>query len=210
MPAFYKDHGFFEITPGELLFADDFRDPALAKWEITGGEWIAGDGTCLGRYREDGGGLIYSRAQIPGDVLLDFYGTILGPCNNDLNFSYRARGWDYEKNDADIGYISGLNGWYRQLAGIERYPELKLQSLCENFRAVPDKEYHLQAGIIGNICFLAVDGQMLLTLTDPDPIDRPDCNRVGLGTFCSQIRFRDFRVYRPQLTFTRTEYHADF
>lgn len=205
------DHGFSRITPGELLFADDFTDPDLSKkWEITGGEWSAGGGVCTGVYRLDGGGLIYSRAQIPGDVLLDFYGTILSPCTNDLNFSYRARGWDFAKNDADVGYISGLNGWYLGRAGIERYPELKLQSLCENFTAEPDREYHIQAGIAGHDCFLAVDGKMLLTLTDPDPISAPDCCRVGLGTYCSQIRFRDFRVYRPVLTHVPMHYTANF
>lgn len=186
------------VEPGELLFADDFTDPDLEKnWEITGGSWKSGDGTCLGVYRENGGGLIYSHRQFPGDVMLDFYGTILSPCHNDLNWSFRARGWDYAVNDADTGYIAGLNGWYIDRTGIEKYPGCYLQALTESFKAEADREYHIQTGIIGSTCFLAVDGHMIVTLSDPDPITAPDCNRVGLGTYCSQIRFRDFRVYRP-------------
>lgn len=205
------DHGYQRIEPGELLFEDDFSSADLTeKWEVTGGDWVSGDGCCVGTYRVDGGGLIYSKEQIPGDVMLDFYGTIIGPCNNDLNFSYRAKGWDYEKNDADIGYITGFNGWYLNRAGIERYPELKLQALCEHFKIESDREYHIQGGIVGNNCFLAIDGQMILTLADPDPINSPDCNRVGLGTYCSQIRFRDFRVYRPKKTYVPMKYTPNF
>ena len=101
------------IEPGELLFADDFTDSDLTKrWEVTGGDWVCGGGVCKGVYRENGGGLIYTHEQFYGDIMLDFYGTIIPPCNNDLNWSFRAKGWDYEANDADIGYIAGLSGWW--------------------------------------------------------------------------------------------------
>ena len=200
-----------EITPGELLFRDDFRTPDLSEnWEITGGEWTSGDGTCVGVYRENAGGLIYSHRQFYGDVLLDFYGTIIPPCHNDLNWSFRARGWDYAAHDADIGYIAGLNGWYIDRAGIEKYPGCHLQALTEAFKAEPGREYHIQTGMIGATGFIAVDGQTLITLSDPDPITAPDCGRVGLGTYCSQIRFRDFRVYRPVVTPVTMYYTPDF
>ncbi len=193
--------GFDAVEPGDLLFRDDFTDEDLSsRWEISGGEWKCADGVCTGIYRENAGGLIYTLKSFPGDVMLDFYGTIISPCDNDLNFSFRTRGWDYEKKDADTGYIGGLNGWYVHRSGIEKYPGCHLQALCQHFEAEADREYHLQTGIVGSTCFLAVDGQMLLTLSDPDPIVADDCNRVGLGTYCSHIRFRDFRVYRPKLT----------
>ena len=65
------------ITPGELLFADDFpTGPIDDRWEISGGEWQAEDGVLTGRFRGNGGGLIYSLSQYPGDVMLDYYGEI--------------------------------------------------------------------------------------------------------------------------------------
>jgi hypothetical protein len=199
------------IEPGELLFHDDFTDPDLEKrLEVSGGDWKCENGYCTGVYRENGGGLIYTLEQFPGDVMLDFYGTIIPPCHNDLNFSFRARGWDYEKNDADVGYIAGLNGWWIDRTGIERYPECALRSLCEYFKAEPGREYHIQTGIVNSICFLAVDGNMILTMADPDPIIAEDCNRVGLGTYCSQIQFRDFKVYRPIVTHEAMEYVPNF
>ena len=203
--------GFEGVEPGELLFHDDFTDKDLTKnWEITGGEWTCGDGVCTGIYRENAGGLIYTHRQFPGDIMLDFYGTIIPPCNNDLNFAFRARGWDYQVGDADVSYIGGLNGWYINRSGIEKYPDLKLQALCQHFEAESDREYHIQTGIIGSTAFLAVDGKLLLQLSDPDPILQEDCNRVGLGTYCSHIRFRDFKVYRPKLTHTPMEYVPNF
>ncbi len=202
--------GYDLIENGELLFSDDFTNGSLDNWEITGGEWKIENGTLVGIYRENAGGLIYTKQQFPGDVILDFYGTIISPCYNDLNFTFRANGWDYEKGDVDIGYIAGLNGWYVDRAGIERYPGCELQALCECFRAEPDKEYHIQTGIIGKVCFIAVDGKVIITLSDPNPIDREDCNRVGLGTYCSMIRFRDFKVYRPKKTFVPMKYEANF
>lgn len=199
------------ITPGELLFRDDFTDPDLTKnWEITGGEWTSGGGTCVGVYRENGGGLIYTHRQFDGDVMLDFLGTIIPPCHNDLNWSFRTRGWDYAAHDADAGYIAGLNGWYIDRTGIEKYPGCYLQALTEAFKAEPGREYHIQTGIVGTTCFIAVDGQTVITLSDPDPITAPDCGRVGLGTYCSQIRFRDFRVYRPAVTPAAMSYTPDF
>ena len=98
----------YNITPGELLFADDFpTGPLDDRWEISGGEWNAEDGILTGCFRGNGGGLI-------------------------------------------------------------------------------------------------------VTLSDPDPITAPDCARVGLGTYCSQIRVRKFRLYRPNVEQVEREYTPNF
>lgn len=189
----------YNITPGELLFEDHFpTGPIEDRWEVSDGEWSAEDGVLTGLYRGNGGGLIYSKEQYPGDIMLDYYGKMLSPCNNDLNFTFRADGWDYENHDASIGYIGGLNGWWVGHAGLEKYPGCYLQALS-GFHAESDREYHIQTGIVDSTCFLAVDGQLLVTLSDPDPITDPNCARVGLGTYCSKIQVRQFRVYRPKV-----------
>lgn len=198
------------IFPGEQLFADDFpTGPIEDRWEITGGEWTAKDGILTVFFRGNGGGLIYSRQQFPGDIMLDYYGQMVSPCDNDLNFTFRANGWDYVHNDASIGYIGGLNGWWNKHAGIEKYPGCHLQALS-GFHAESDREYHIQTGIIGSTCFLAVDGELVIALSDPDPISNPACNRVGLGTYCSMIRVRDFRVYRAVREKVNRIYTAKF
>ncbi len=190
----------YRVTPesSEILFEDPFTERSLAEnWEITGGEWKAENGVLTGFTRENGGALIYSRRQFPGDVMLDFYGTMVPPCRNDLNFCWRSKGWDFGKNDAAEGYIAGVGGWWTGRTGVERYPDCGLFALSSSLVPESGREYHIQAGIIGHMCFVAVDGVVALEMRDPDPISDPECNRVGLGAYCSKIRFRGFRVTRP-------------
>ena len=116
-----------DIEPGELLFSDDFPTGAIDdRWEVTGGEWRAENGVLTGCYRGNGGGLIYSRAPFPGDIILEFTGRMVPPCDNDLNFTFRADGWDYARNDASIGYIGGLKKvQYKTLMATK--PELAME-----------------------------------------------------------------------------------
>ena len=189
-----------DVSAGKLLFADDFPTGDITdRWEVSGGEWTARDGVLTGLFRGNGGGLIYSREQYPGDILLDFYGTMVAPCDNDLNFTFRADGWDYAKNDASVGYIGGLNGWWTKQAGLEKYPTCALRALG-GFHGEAGREYHIQTGIVGTTLFLAVDGRAEVVMNDSDPITAENCARVGLGTYCSKIEFRRFRVYRAVKT----------
>ena len=187
-----------EIREGELLFREDFSAGWQKRWEISGGEWNAENGVLDGLYRGNAGGLIYTRAQFPGDIILDFTGRMIAPCNNDLNFSFRARGWDYEKGDAAQGYIAGLNGWWKNRAGIERYPECTLFVMNGTFVAESDRDYHIQAGIVDTMCFILVDGELVVLLSDPNPITGPESCRVGLGTYCSHVQFRDLKIFRAE------------
>lgn len=201
----------YEVNPegSEILFRDDFLQPGLGPdWEVTGGRWKAGDGVLRGQNGEDRGALVYTNARFPGDVLLDFYGTAVPPCRNDLNFTWKARGWDAAKNDADIGYIGGLGGWWTGRAGIEKYPDCALRALTGSFCLEPGRAYHIQAGSILDYAFVAVDGQVLVELRDPQPLTGEDCARAGLGVYCSTIEFRRFRVLRPAWRHIRMAYAA--
>lgn len=199
-----------DVREGALLLEDRFESPDLSKnWEVTSGEWIAGGGRLIGRFREDGGSLLYSRAQFPGDIILSFTGRMLAPCDNDLNFFFRADGWNAADTERITGYVGGLNGWWTKRAGLERYPGPTVRALCD-FTAEPERDYHIRTGIAGDTLFLEVDGKLLLTLTDPDPITAPDCARLGLGVYCSQIEFRDLRVFRAEVTPVPRGYTAQF
>ena len=187
-----------EVTTGALLFSEDFSKGWQDRWEISGGEWNAKDGVLDGLYRGNAGGLIHTNEQFPGNIMMDFYGKMISPCNNDLNFSFRAKGWDYEKQDAARGYIAGLNGWWKNRTGIERYPECEMYAMNGSFVAESDREYHIQTGIVDNISFVLVDGKLVVLLCDPNPINEEGCFRIGLGTYCSHVQFRDLKVYRAE------------
>ena len=199
-----------DVREGELLFEDRFESSDLSEnWEAANGEWISGGGKLIGRFRGDDASLLYSRRQFPGDIILEFTGKMLAPCDNDLNFFFRADGWNDEDTGRITGYVGGLNGWWTKRAGLERYPGPTIRALCD-FEAEPERDYHIRAGIAGDTVFLEVDGKLLLTMTDPDPICAPDCARLGMGVYCSQIEFRDFRVYRAIAQPVARGYTAQF
>ncbi len=199
-----------EIRAGELLFREDFSEGWKERWEITGGEWNAAEGVLDGLYRGNAGGLIYTWEQFPGNIIMDFYGKMIAPCNNDLNFSFRAKGWDNQKGDAALGYIAGLNGWWKKRAGIERYPECALYAMNGTFVAESDREYHIQTGIVDDMSFILVDGELVVLLCDPSPIDEEGACRVGLGTYCSHVQFRDLKIYRAEHRTVQLSYTPNF
>lgn len=185
------------LEKSKILYDKPFSEDSLhSDWEITGGEWWVEDGVLNGRFRGNGGGLIYSKENYPGDIMLDFYGRTVAPCNNDLNFTWCAAGWDYERNDADISYIAGLQGWWEGKAGIERYPQCALSSKTEIFQYTPGEFYHIQAGIVKGVSFIFVNGKLVIDLRDPDPIDSKKYGKIGFGTYCSFNQYKNFKLYR--------------
>lgn len=199
-----------DVEKSEILYAPTFDEKTLAEeWEVSGGDWATKDGWVTGTYRENAGGLIYTNREFADDIMLDFKAKSIPPCNNDLNFSWKTTGWDYEKNDAAEGYIAGLNGWWENKAGIERYPECIPNCATPLFDMVPGQVYHLQAGSIGGHCFICVDGKLVIEMTDPNPETLPG-NRVGLGTYCSQISFTDFKVRKISWKPRVLEYTPNF
>jgi len=183
-----------DVEKSPILYAPVFDQETVEKdWEITGGKWHTEDGWLTGVYRENGGGLVYTYQEFPGDIMLDFRAKTIPPCTNDLNFSWKASGWNYKKNDADKGYIAGLNGWWENKAGIEKYPSCIPMAYTPLFDLKAGQTYHVQAGSIGGHCFICVDGKLVVEMEDPTPNDLPHA-RVGLGTYCSQISFTDFKV----------------
>ena len=110
-----------DLDKSELLLSLPFADASdLEQLELASGSWGIENGALVGRFRGNGGGICYTKDRFPGDILIDFYGTMLSPCNNDLNFVLKAEGWDYERNDAARGFIGGLNGWDDKKAGFEK------------------------------------------------------------------------------------------
>lgn len=190
----------------ELLYHADFTQELLERdFEIAGGEWTAKNGLLVGFMKEDGGGLIYSHKHYLGDILLDFYGKTVAPYENDLNFTFCANGWNYEKGSPYDGYVGGMQGWWIGKTGIEKYPlDSHIEALTGMHRFDPNKEYHIQTGRVGNRLFLFIDGELAVEVTDPNPLT--EYGRVGLGVYASKIQFRDLKVYKPYTQPFKTSY----
>lgn len=195
------------LDKSTVLYARPFTAEVLEQdFEISGGLWEAKDGWLIGETRRDGAGILYSRASYEGDVLLDFMAETVPPCANDLNFTWKTSGWNYEKDDADRGYVGGLGGWWLDRAGIEKYPDcvpFVSTGLCPLEEGV---RYHIQAGSVSGHCFIYVNGSLVVEMIDPYPETLDGCGRFGLGTFASKIRFTDLKVYRPYVENTDFSY----
>lgn len=196
-----------DLNKSPILYARRFDAEVLAEdFEVSGGQWVAKDGWFIGETKRDGAGILYSRASYEGDILLDFVAETVPPCANDLNFTWKASGWDYEKGDAEKGYVGGLGGWWLDRAGIEKYPgcipfvSTGLYPLEEGTR------YHIQAGSVNGHCFIYVNGCLVVEMIDPEPETLDGCGRFGLGTFASKIRFTDLKVYQPYVEETNFSY----
>lgn len=181
----------------ELLYAPKFTDELLKKdFEISAGDWKVDGEYLIGYMEEDGGGLIYSHKHFWGDIMLDFYAKTVAPYDNDLNFTFCAKGWNYQTGKPLDGYIGGLQGWWLGKTGIEKCPyECNVEALTSMHRFVPGQEYHIQTGRVGTRLFLFIDGVLAVELTDNQPIEQ--YGRIGLGVYASKIAFRDLKVFKP-------------
>jgi len=182
----------------------------LNHFEIASGEWEIAGGKLQGTYRENAGGMLYSKMSAPGDIMLDFYGEMVPPCANDLNFNFKTEGYDYGKQDAGRGYIGGLNGWWEKKAGIERYPSCSPAAATTLFTAESGVPYHIQTGVIEGFCFLFVDGRLVVEMIDTGHDDFAAFGRFGFGTYCSQVKYSNLTVYRPAWKHRELRYTAEF
>lgn len=184
-----------DLFNSEVLLDEDFTEMSFEQnWEIASGEWWLEKGWLTGRHRENTGGMLYSKANYPGNILLDFEGRTIPPCNNDLNFVWNTEGWNHEKNDAGRGYIGGLSGWWEGKTGFEHYPECTFRAGTPLFNFEPGRIYHIQAGSINGHCFIFVDNKLIVEGIDPTPIDSSKYSKIGLGTYCSHIQVRKLKV----------------
>jgi len=177
-----------------ILFEAPFAEEReLAGWQVYGGEWRVRDGWLNGRNPDNKPGVILSRLDFPGNVLLEFEGRTVPPSTHDIDMMWNAS-WDDERGERGDAYVAGIQGWWEGKVGIERSPGYTLNAATPLFPFEPGRTYRIQAGSIDGHCFVAVDGRLLLELTDADPIDSAVHARVGFEAYASHIQVRHLSV----------------
>lgn len=184
-----------DLENSKILYKEQFSKEILKQyWEPVSGEWWIEDEWLVGKNPGNFGGMIYSKNDYMGNILMDFEGRTILPSSNDLNFTWASQGWDSQNNDAGISYIAGLEGWWEGKAGMEKYPECKVSTATPLFDFEPGRLYHIQAGSIDGHCFIFVDGKLIIEMTDPEPIDTSLYAKIGFGTYASYIQVRNLIV----------------
>jgi len=178
-----------DASPVVLSCAPDENWQEL--WDVKGGKWYFEDGYLIGSEPDNKGGILLSRECFEKDVMLSFTVASVLPATRDLNAIFCTT-WDEETNYLKKAYISGLNGWYENKSGIERFPEDELRSLTPLYHYEPGTEVRITTGAIAGHSFLLADGVLIQELVDAmDPISG---GHVGFSPYSTVLKIKDIEV----------------
>lgn len=174
------------------------------KWSVQSGEWRVEDGWLSGK-KQIGSGLLLSRNDYPGDVMIECEARTVLPSTHDIDFMWNAT-WAEEK-EGRTAYIVGIQGWMEGKAGFEKLPDYRLVATTPLLNFQPGHLYHVMVGSIQGHCFLFLDGKLIIEMMDPSPIDSRIHAKIGLEVYGSHVQIRNLKVrqvaWRPrQMTYT--------
>lgn len=159
-------------------------------WDAKLGHWEYQDGHLIGREPGNFGGILLSRECFRDNVMMRFTVSSVLPATRDLNAVFCAT-WDADANYLKKAYVVGLNGWYENKSGIERFPEEELRSLTSLYRYTPGAEVEILTGAIDGHCFLFADGALVQELIDRDPIPG---GHVGFSPYSTVLKIGHVQV----------------
>ncbi|SFT02569.1 hypothetical protein [Paenibacillus sp. BC26] len=193
-----------------LLYETSFeQEQELDNWRICSGEWWIENGWLHGRNPLNAPGVLLSKQDFPGNVLVEFEARTVLPSTHDINLMWNTS-WDEEKNMRGAAYVAGLQGWWEGKIGLEKSPDYVLNAATPLFDFEPGRSYRIQAGSIDGHCFVCVDGKLLLELTDYDPIDSRLHTKVGFEAYASFIQIRHVRIRSIEWQPLVRAYSAEF
>lgn len=170
-------------------------DTFTREWKVYSGEWWVEGEWLTGKNPGNFPGMVFLRGDFPGNVLVEFEARTVLPSTRDINVMWNGS-WDEVNNRRDVAYVAGLEGWWGGKVGIEKSPEYKLNAATPLFDFEPGRIYFIQVGSIDGHCFVFVDGQLALEVTDPDPIDAQKYTKIGFEAYCSYIQVRNVQIRR--------------
>ena len=166
---------------------ENFRDI----WDVKLGTWYYENGYLIGSEPENRGGILLSKECFDSNVMLSFTASSVLPATRDLNAVYCVT-WDDETNYLKKCYVSGLNGWYENKSGIERFPEDDLRALTGLYEYTPGEEVRITTGAINGHNFIFADGALVAELIDGmDPIVG---GHVGFSPYSTILKIKDIEV----------------
>ncbi len=198
------------VVQSKVLYAREITPQSLAEdWEVRGASWEAREGAFWGKNPRPAPGVIFTRQDFPGNVLVSCRARVLPPSSHDIDVMWNMS-WDESANQRGAAYVAGVQGWWDGKVGIEKSPEYKLVAAapCPWFEA--GREYFIQAGSVDGHCFLFVDGALRLELLDPQPIDAQAHARVGFEAYQSMISIRQVEVRQIAWEARAQVYPAEF
>ena len=193
-----------------VLWHKELTEDVLSEdFDIRSGQWHVEDGWLYGENRGNFPGMVISRKDFYGNVLLEFTANTVLPSTHDINAMWNGS-WNEQTNTRDVAYVGGLEGWWHGKVGFEKSPDYKLNAANPLFDFHPGREYHIQMGSVDGHAFIIIDGTLVLEVTDPDPIDTAKYGRFGFEAYCSSIRIRDVYLRRAVAKAVEENYKPEF
>ena len=159
-------------------------------WDPKLGHWEYKDGCLIGSEPGNFGGILLSKTRYDDNVMMKFTVSTILPATRDLNAVFCTT-WDDSVNYLKKSYVVGLNGWYENKSGIERFPEEELRCLTSLYHYEPGTEVEILTGAIDGHCFLFADGVLVQELIDRDPIKG---GHVGFSAYCTKLMIKDIEI----------------
>ena len=200
-----------DIRNSEILLSiDEFDDETLKRhFDIKSGTWQTENGWAVGKNPEMCPGMIVSKDDFTGNVMMTITAATVKPSTHDINIMINGE-WDEEKDIRGNAYVAGLEAFWHGNIGFEKSPEYKLTAATQLFDYVPEKEYELTLGNIGGKIFVLVDGKLCLEITDPDPLDETRYGKIGMEAYSSCWRFRNLKVRKIKYEEVKEYYNPEF
>jgi hypothetical protein len=182
------------IDSSAVLLDDKATAENLQKyWIVKTGEWKFNDGWYEGKNPDNSPGMIISKENYLGDVMIEFEARNALPSKHDIDVMVSGS-WNDSINKRDTAYVAGLQGWWEGKIGIERSPEYILNAGTPLYMYEAGHIYHIIMGNINGHVFIWADGKLLIELMDPNPIDSKRFGKVGFEAYASWIQIRNIKV----------------
>lgn len=200
-----------DLEASEVLFEQkEFDEASFSEnFLVKTGEWYIEDGWVVGKNPEMCPGMIISKNDFFGNVLVEITAKMVKPATHDINVMINGE-WDMEKDCRGNAYVAGLEAFWHGNIGFEKSPEYKLTAATALFDFDPEKEYKFQMGNINGKVFVLVDDKLCLEITDPDPLDNEKFGKIGFEAYSSWWKFKNLKVVKLNYKEVKEYYNREF
>lgn len=202
----------FDLFPEKfetLLSVDEFTQERFEElFDVKTGQWCVEDGWVVGKNPDMCPGMIVSKGDFFGDVMLEITAATVLPSTHDINIMLHGE-WDDEKGRGNA-YVTGMEAFWHGYIGFEKSPKYDLTAATALFDFEPGREYRFSIMNLGNRIFVFVDDRMCFDIKDSTPIDAEKYGKIGVEAFSSYIKFKNLRVYKPAYEKVKEYYCPEF
>lgn len=200
-----------DLKNSEIVFKKESFDEKSfdENFLIKSGEWYLEDGWVVGKNPNMCPGMIISKADFFGDVMIEITAKMVEPSTHDINVMINGE-WDEEKDERGLAYVAGIEAFWHGNVGFEKSPEYKLTAATPLFTFDPQKEHNFKMGNAGGKVFVLVDDKLCLEISDPDPLDSSKYGKIGFEAYSSWWKFKNLKVYKLKYEKIEEYYNPEF